>query len=168
MATWIDYTYFYDDKKIPNLTDLGPVGTSLQTQLQRYINRWEPEYLKMVLGETLYNEAIAGLAVVPVDAKWTALKAKFVDATNKLSPIADYIYRKLVQKKKIFWIQTGEGEGTVQFTRESLSSSWNDMVYATVDIVEWLEDNSITYPNYLLNDCEDLEKYIVLDNEFGI
>ena len=168
MATWIDYTYLIDDKKIPNLTDLSIVGTSLQTQVQRFINHYEPEYLKFVLGETLYNECIAGLTVVTPDAKWTALKAKFVDSTNKLSPIANYVYRKLAQKTKIFWIQTGEGENTVQYTREGLADSWNDMVYQTAEIVEWLEDNSATYPNYLLNDCEDLEKYIVLDNEFGI
>jgi hypothetical protein len=169
MATWIDHTYLIDDKKVPNLTDLSPVGTSLQTQVQRFINKYEPEYLKMVLGETLYNEVIAGLAVLPTpDAKWTALKSKFVDSTNKLSPIANYVFRKLVQKTKIYWIQTGEGENTVQYTREQLSDSWNDMVYQTAEICEWLQDNLTTYPNFALNDGEDLTKFITLDNEFGI
>lgn len=64
----IDYTYFTGPVSIPN-TDKDYV----QDRLNEFINKYEPEYLKKVLGYDLWKAFMAGLAEPTVDQKWLNL-----------------------------------------------------------------------------------------------
>lgn len=68
----------------------GTVG-GVNSTLQGFIDKYEPKFLRELLGTVLANEFVAGLAVTPVediDPKWIALR----DETDIKQMIIDYVY----------------------------------------------------------------------------
>lgn len=64
----IDYTYFYGPLMV------AQIGTAaVQSNLQQYINRYEPRIMDLLLGYELYRDFKAGLIEDPVLQKWTDL-----------------------------------------------------------------------------------------------
>jgi hypothetical protein len=61
--------------------------TSPTNSFDVYLDRCEKELLKGILGYALYKEFIAGLAVDPIAAIWTALRdgADYTDTKDKLN-----------------------------------------------------------------------------------
>lgn len=49
-------------------------NTGVNQNVQSFIDEYEPEFLKELLGVTLYNEFVEGLAQDPIDPKWIALR----------------------------------------------------------------------------------------------
>lgn len=64
----IDRSYFVVEANIPKTDE-----TAVQENLDALIQKREPELLIDVLGYALYKAFIAGLAVMPIDPKWTNL-----------------------------------------------------------------------------------------------
>lgn len=64
----IDSTYFIGTINIPNVAD-----TAIGERLTWFINKYEPELLRDVLGYELYKSFIAGLQAVTVDQIWLDL-----------------------------------------------------------------------------------------------
>lgn len=97
----IDPSFFDGELNIANTDE-----TSVLSVLQNYIDKYEPAYLKLLLGSTLYASLIAGLAMDPVPAEWANLKNQLlvINGTSKVSPIANYVYFYLTRRS-----QSGSG-----------------------------------------------------------
>lgn len=92
------------------------------------INKYEPKFMRMCIGDALYGELLDGLNQTPVADKWTALKDVLVQ------PCASYIYCYYLQMQASK--TTGQGEvvpdldsGTATSPESKLVRAWNDMVY---------------------------------------
>lgn len=154
MASLIDYTFFTTGRLIiNNLSDSGFVGTGTQADIAQYIIITEKKILKRFLGDDLYTAFVAGLAQTVVDARWTALKNKLVDSTNKLSPLANFTYHTWLQDHQT--VQTA-GE-TVKYTAsdttpfmnvQMVCDIYNDGVGDLSEVYDWLEENAATYPEW--------------------
>jgi len=91
----ITYTDFKGEQLIAGLDNPGT-----RENLQWFIDEYEPEFLKLLLGEELSNEFVEGLVLVPVDPptnpptylpidpKWLALR----DETDLKRMIVCYVY----------------------------------------------------------------------------
>jgi len=92
----IDSSYFVTGEyEIANIVGAAEVVTTNVAKLTTFITKYEPEYIQALLGITLYDEFIAGLAVTPTpEAKWTDLKNK---TNSKLDFILKGYDRKYLQ-----------------------------------------------------------------------
>lgn len=167
----IDSTYFKGEYLIVNLTGTASVVAANVALVTEFIKKYEPEYLKLLLGTTLYDELIAGLAVTPTpDAKWTALKAKLVDTVNKTSPIVAYVYNRYWTDQETKSTAMGQviskvENGYIVSSNQKLAKAWNDSMYQAVTFIEWLilDEQKTTYPDQ----DPDFDN-IYLTNNFGI
>ena len=73
----------YQDFEKPPFDLPGVAKDYIQEQITDMIEAYEPTIAHAVIGETLYNQLLAGLEEDPVPAKWTALKAVMVDVCRK-------------------------------------------------------------------------------------
>ncbi len=167
----IDSSYAINEYLIVNVSGTNPTVTANAALLAHYITRYEPEYMKMILGVTLYDEFIAGLAVTPTpDAKWTALKAKFIDSTNKISPIMAYVWNRYWTFETTKSSSMGQSEpkvenATIVSSNQKLVLAWNDAMYGAATILDWLlEPAQIAVYTTLEPDYDSL----YLTNNFGI
>ncbi len=160
MSNLIDKTYFIDEVFIPNLNSSNTmISDAIVADLTVAIARYEKEYLIKLLGEDLYDDFIAGLKVLPVpDSKWTDLKNKLVDSTNKLSPISNYIYFQFVRRHPNL-LNNKDGEGkTLIPSADLLSLVFNNMVDDTMVIYYWINYNIDIYDNMKSYLDEDFNK----------
>lgn len=161
----IDTTYFVDDINIQNIKSNTVVGSSLISEVSRYIGNLEPRYLRKILGDILAAEFMAGMNVespaVP-DQKWLDLKAKFVDETNKRSPISDYVYFYWARSKDQMITDVQRENGMNVTTPEKLCFAWNRMVEVSYDVYVFVKDNPDTYEG--LTDCFPFDDI----NTFGL
>lgn len=154
MATLIDKTYFHTELFISNITESSEVEQARAAELQRFIDKYEPIYMNNVLGETLYSEFLAGLALNPIPAKWTALKALFVDTSKLLSPIASYVYFYYMRNHATETTAAGEvtsvtENGEVVGANYKMVRAYNEASESADLIKEWLRSNIATYPTFV-------------------
>ncbi|MEI7792659.1 MAG: hypothetical protein WCI57_04215 [Candidatus Berkelbacteria bacterium] len=163
MPNTLTVSYFVGEFKIPDITGSSPVATANANNLKWFIAKYEPKFLKMLLGEDLAAAFLAGITVtapaVPA-AKWTALKNKiFVeDSTNSLylSPAANFVYYHVMRDRITFTTSAGEvqpnnnSKTPVQQTnnRMKMVQAWNQMSEDVLVLWQWLEDNIETYPEF--------------------
>lgn len=117
-----DVTYYRGDINIPNSV---LVNASFEND---YINVYEEEYLRLVLGHELYDLFIAGIAQETPDSKWTELRNGVVyDAevngtpikmkweglinASKKSPLSYYVFIQYLKNNYNQLLQTGVGSG---------------------------------------------------------
>jgi hypothetical protein len=143
----IDPTFFSGELNIANTDE-----TSVLSVLQMYIDKYEPAYLKILLGETLYTSFVAGLALDPIPAQWTNLKNQLlvVNGTSKVSPIANYVYFYLTRRA-----QSGSGgalmtqplfENAVTIdSKIETSRVWNEMNKLSFTVYKFLKANESVY-----------------------
>ena len=153
MANLIDSTYFKGMLQLPNLTGTGVVTDAAIENLNWYIATYEPKYLRLVLGETLYNAMIAGLAANPIDARWTALKNKLIDSTNKLSCITGYVFYHAERGRFTSSVQGGQAKakGTnseIVTNTQPMRTAYDESIISGAELRIWLSDNSATYPEF--------------------
>ena len=72
MRTFLTTDYFNGEIGIPNLADATDSGF-IKTELNQFIAKFEPEFMKKLIGETLYADFLAGISTVPLNPKWTTL-----------------------------------------------------------------------------------------------
>ena len=161
--------YFVGEFLIPNISGTShPAVTSNLADLNWFIAKYEPVFLKEIMGETMYAEFVAGLAVGSPAAKWTELRDQLWDSTNKISPVAAYIWYAYRQNNVT---QSGAfGETTANTENASVSSSkrklidaWNTAYKGAFSVFEWIEERLTTYTTY----DGDKSKFYTL-NDFGI
>jgi hypothetical protein len=151
----IDNTYFaFEPLYIPNAsTNTAGISQKLATdksvEITRLIAKREKEYLVKMLGLKIYNLFTVGLAASPtIEQKWVDLRDKFIDSTNKLSPIANYCYCYYLRNKPTtdVGVVSQKVENAILLDPSfKIVDVWNDMVQQNYDICQWLVDNCDTY-----------------------
>lgn len=159
MATITDQTYFVRERLVP--PTLGEVGLPTEAStvenaiLTDFINIYEPIFLKLILGDTLYAEYLAGRTTE--GNKWKTFDAYMFNSTTKESCVADYIFFYYWRDKN-----TTVGDGTHLVNGEAKTRVspdvrtipvWNRMVMDVRKALIYLMDNYSTYfetetPNY--------------------
>ena len=146
--SFIDPSYFQGELIVPNKND---TVLGVYSNLSYFIGKYESIYLKKLLGTTLYNNLIAGLAATTPVQQWIDLKNQIVDSTNKVSGIANFVWIKYTEN------QVGEFAGTghqlsISENSQPLSiidkrvRAWNEMVYynrAVYDFISNQTDQSL-------------------------
>lgn len=166
-------SYFVGEYKIQNLsTSSSGVAAAVvavtTADLDWFIDKYEPIYLKMVMGDDMYDEFIAGLAADPIDAKWTALRDKLIDSTKKISPIVAYIWYaykhdKLTHSSEMGELKPNTENASIQSATRKMIDAWNDSMKGAYDVAVWLTENYATYPTQDI----DFNDFYTL-NDFGI
>lgn len=158
----IDSSYFIGEIAIPNI-DQRP------NTIQDNIDKYEKEILICLLGQKLYDEFIAGLAITPtVPQIWLDLKDGkdfilpynghdvtlkwngFVNA-DKISLIAYYVYYQIRYEEISTTTSVGEVRGKVENselvneTRKMLNA-WRKFLHLYGELV--YSENGVDYPRY--------------------
>ena len=143
----IDSTYFHDSLNIPNINSTTDLGDELRAELVRYINVFEPQYLKLLFGNTFYDLFIQGTE--NDEARMLTLQSKLIDKDLLLSPIANYVffYYAKVKKEMVFGVRDDAGNYTLNGVNH-LTEVWNDLSEKSLLIYEFLKDNRSTYPEF--------------------
>lgn len=120
------------------------------SDLQIFINDYEAEFLKLLLGETLYTDFIAGLGDDPILAKWTDLKEKIGVTT-----IANYIYWFYMRDNNTQTVAMGETKGKsanagAALPDEKIIRAWNEMVKNCYSVVEFIVSKPDHYGTYYI------------------
>ena len=162
--TFLDETYFVGEILIPNLSaSADPSSSANQASIRAFIAQWEPDFLVKLLGATLYQDFVAGMATVPIPAKWAALKAAIATSesvgtgatavTYYRSPAANYVYFMFTRHMASQTGPTGEltqkfssGENSVSVIK--LVNAWNHMVADVNVIRDFLTDHQDDYPDW--------------------
>jgi len=155
--------------EVPNLTITigGHTDTSNTTELQRYIDRYEVEFMKRLLG-TLYTDYAAD----PSATKWTDLIARLWDSTLLVSPVADYIfwhyYTATTRRNAGVGTVESNVENATLATASRLCDVWNEMVsmmYNGIDgVIDFMLDNSDDY----IGEDYNWTNFVEPTNVFGI
>lgn len=147
----IDYTFFQDGLLMVDgalaLATPSPTNEAITGRIKSFIEWYEPEYLRKLLGEKLYNDFL----VNGESEQWEEFKKRIVveNSVVKYSPIANYVYFHLVRNSQSTATINGvkkDGESNLVNPTAKLVSAWNDMVYKTRDLYTWLCKNFHNVP----------------------
>lgn len=154
----IDYTYFQKGAiAIPNLKDENLAN------LNSYIDIYEDVYFNKMLGIELKNEFLTGLEAATPEQRWLDLRDgveyvvddktyQWIGFINiaKLSPIANYVFCKLIQDEQTR--NTGLGEvnpttenGSVVFPYRRMGLVWSQMAEWNRSLFHFLNENEADY-----------------------
>jgi len=116
------------------------------TNVQEFIDKYEPKFLKKLLGVTLANDFVNGLAVEPIEAKWLALR----DETDLKEMIANYVYYfykrdETTQSGGISEVKPKGANSTVTNSIDKQVRAWNEMVGMT----RLFDLDTTVYPDYV-------------------
>jgi hypothetical protein len=166
--------YFVGEITIPNISGSSVTETANLNTLNILIAKYEPEFMKWLLGEDFYNDYAAGLAEVSPETRWTDLRDKIFVENETLdvgfSPAANYIYCKWIKNNHSLTAINAEilpqSENSTRTTyREKYVAAWNEMVRMAIEIQDWL-----TYgvpDDYPEMDIDELGVFETI-NTFGI
>lgn len=156
MENKIDSTYFWGRLKIggilnQNSSAQGVANKNKTNDIDRYISKYQKEYLLYLLGVKVYEN-------VPDE-----IMALIVDEESGISPIANYVFCKYQMDTATFPTASGQKKLTAANTTEAdirpvIAAAWNEMVdmnqiihqtlYAGVNI------GGIDYVNDIMNEVE--------------
>lgn len=151
--SFIDRTYFAKSLTIVGVSGTTTPALATQAELADFIARYEPIFLKAVLGDSLYSAFVAGYATVPRPAKWTALYNALIDSTNKISPIANYCWYCWQEQHQI--IGTASADIMIQGANSAVATNIQkyvqvneDMITRLITFYDWLDTNIADYSEY--------------------
>lgn len=150
----ITYENFIRDIFIPQRSQL-----EVREEIELYIQTEEPAFLKKVLGEELFEAFMSGLEEDPIPAEWIDLRDILVDSVTKVSPVANYVYVKLLEDSVTKTTGIGEllptGENGLKASPvQKIVQAWNkmvDMVCANHSKIRALD-----LPDYAYQDRESI------------
>lgn len=155
--TKLDKDYFYEPLTIPGLTT-----EAVENNLKRFIVLYEEEFMRLLLGDALYDAYIAGLAADPgpIPAKWTALDNQLYkvvgDVPNqvKLSPAANYVYWFYMRRNTTETTASGEKlvsteNATSIGSAPKVKLAWNEMAKRSQQIQQWITSKLSDYPEFV-------------------
>lgn len=159
----IDKTYFVGELDVANTNN-----ANVEARLQWFINKYEPEFLRLILGADLYTNYVAGIVVTapdPVPAEWVALQ----DFEGLKTAIASYVYFYYMRDQ---FTQT-VGLGEVKPTAENATASDPSfkMMRAINEAVRWVRENTLVeflnenvsdYPGWVMPESYTYYSYGVL------
>jgi len=132
-------------------------------EVTRFIVKYEPQYLDLILGADLsaaYQAAISvnddlgeGIEPAVIETRWTDLQAKLRDNTNKLSPIASYVYYFIIRDRMTQTAALAEtqakGENSdIVLNTDKMMRAYNDSMRKGKVIYDWVVENETTYPEF--------------------
>jgi hypothetical protein len=177
----IDKSYFKGDISLPvnKRSDVRQVGVGALIQsigesaLADYIVKFETEYLSLLLGETLYENFMAGLAAESPLQIWIDMKEALThESTTRLSPIAYYVYCFLTEGEQT--VTTIKGEKEVKADRtvsvspvKKVVNAWHWMVRYSARFYGWLYEHWDSYREYAGDGRMRMYRFGIR-NEFGI
>jgi len=151
MATITDKSYFVRERFLPSVPAEVGLPTEAVTEyngtLLDFATYYEPYFLKLLLGEDLYPEYIAGRTVE--GNKWKAFDIYMIDPSIKDSCIADYLFCK-------YWTDydtvaasgtlrlNGENPSRISYTARTIPV-WNMMIEKVIKALNFLVENYDTY-----------------------
>jgi hypothetical protein len=158
MINTLSAAYFVNEILIPNISGTTATEKANLLDLQITIAKYEPLFLKDLLGETLFAAYAAGIAAGSPETRWVTLNNK-INYTNTalstlgtgLSPAANYCYFHWMRNQQTVTLMNGEGRaGAENFGQasamEKMVNAWNELVRMSDIIQDWLIDNKTTYP----------------------
>lgn len=160
----IDKTYFTGKLSIPHLSTSEGVDASLSSlsDLERYIDIYEPKFLKELLGD-----AYSDYEENKTSEKWVAFE-NLLKSETKVSPIANYVffyfYPDMIQSNTGVGTVRAAHENSIDVTDNRLVHVWNDMVNQLEDVFDYLSD-TIFVGDYTFPDWSNLTSSI---NIYGI
>jgi len=89
----IDYLYFQNLPCLIPVNDVdGDVGEAKIAYINDLIDTVQPEILKEIMGEVLYDEFMEGLEETTIDPKWIAMRNEILNSTAKTSFLTYFVY----------------------------------------------------------------------------
>lgn len=143
----IDYTFFQDGLlRVDGAMALAapsPTNEALTGFISSFIGKYEPEYLRKLLGDELYNDFLVHEDEGRHDACWEGLKVLLVSDCGefKISPIANYVYFHLLRHAQSTATMNGvktDGDENLISPQRKMVYAWNDMVSSNRRIYIWL------------------------------
>lgn len=145
---------FVDDIFIPQLSQLA-----VEEAVQGFIDKYEPQLLRKLLGVKMYNDALAASSIDPIPAPWPALfdgadydsGSKHFEGLRLL--IADYVYWFYMFDYNVYTAQVGvvkskSENATPASPVHKMVRAWNEFVDLTCSLHDYLRDNSTDFPEY--------------------
>lgn len=164
----IDTTYFNGKINVPNVDN--PVARG---SLAQFISEYEPDFLRKLLGPSLYAAYITGIAIVAPDQKWLDLRdgtsynyggntytwkglTQAITAgtvTYKFSPIANYIWYWWMRTNNTSTTSEGESSskkanGNKVSPALKMATVWNVMAEWNRTFYQFLQASTDTYPEW--------------------
>lgn len=156
--------YFVNELLVPGVVGGSYAQVENLTMLESFIAKYEPEFLKRILGEQLYAEYAAAIALSPTSGAWFDLNAQLYQTTPFYqSPAANYVYFK-------FWkhnatVTAAQGETQAKFENSELVSigakmvrAWNEMCDLSDAVQQWIDDHATDYTTWGTEDHESMTK----------
>lgn len=136
MATIISPDVFVNELQVGNVASPGNEAT-----LQAFIDKYEPKYLDLILGTTLFTDFYASPNSMPTLLE----KVK--------APLANYVYYWVMKDSETQSTGTGEqravSENAVSTSaRFKVARAYNEMVEYNRELREWLGDSPKPFPAY--------------------
>jgi hypothetical protein len=182
----ITTSYFTANLDLPGRNAVG-----LSENLTLYISRYEPIYLRGVLGYSLYKllmtayDASVAATPTPLPQRWADLlngvEYDVSDITYKwdglrnstllTSPIANYIYFTFRRDTETRTGNVGENKPNAQNAdsvtpNRKLVFAWNDMVHQNWQLKHYLDNNTATFPEW---DTAEIDMFFFTRiNDLGI
>lgn len=161
----INSTYFFGDLTIAQASQ-----PEVSRTIQAFINKYEPLFLKEVLGYQLSKDFIAGIADTDsIDPKWDKILSgsEYTDTFGNLrkwngfkstaplinSPIACFVYYWYQRDNETTTAGTGEVNSANQNATGAsavmkVSRAWQEMAENLAELYGFIEANITDYPEY--------------------
>jgi len=133
-----------DFKGEQSIGQVSNPGTFQSVQI--FIDQYEPEFLKKLLGVTLSNLFLAGLESDPINERWVELR----DQTDLKQMLVRYVYYWYTRDNVSFTAGTGEVKAKNENSNPispalKQCKSWNDMV----SMARLFDLSNVIYPEYV-------------------
>lgn len=160
----IDETYFIGPLAIEGLVDESVTSIAIVNGLRTFIDRYESEYLKLILGQRLSCEFIAylkdGSEMKAKIGRWDRLRDLL---SERDTPITNYVFFQYARNRQVQMTSIG---ATVSNIGENATSpfvmcvpAWNDAVDKNERVLHFLMDREDEYAGFVFH--KYLIRYIV-------
>ena len=175
--TFLNETYFWGITRLPNLKKeaVGTIGklnqASQEITLEEYVEMFEPEFMRLLLGDTLYENFLKGLPketkylvsnknavytsnqgkkyIVNSSGIWTDLKNRiFKQGKRSVSACAYYVFVMIQRHTKSAEVTKGNVVPQVSNTipvndNTNMVTAWSGMLREVELFYEWLNEREV-------------------------
>lgn len=148
MSTIVALSDFRGEIVIANKSDMA-----VNEGITWFINKYEPVYLRELLGSDFAALFVAGLAADPVDARWTNLLTP--NGYDLKTAIANFIYYWYQRDAEIQTVGVGAAKSkaqnaTVVSAAGKVARAWFEMVCTSWQTLRFLKCNPTIYPEFVV------------------
>lgn len=152
----IDETYFVGPLNIEGLHDGSVTSSAIISGLRAFIERYESEYLRLILGDELSGEFLAYLkddsdGKKPI-GRWDRLRDLLAEHG---SPIVNYVFFQYARKRQVQMTSIGAVVSNIGENATNASALcipvWNDAVEMNERILNFLMDHESEYAGFIFH-----------------